>query len=209
MGLFRPYERSERKPEDEKVSLTPKTPKPSEAEEASETVAGNSAAPKANAKKDTPTPTRKAAEAARMERLHPTLSKKEARRKNRAASRARADENWQKTENSPERALARNYVDARWTAVEFVLPGILVFLALTMATSSFPTLLPYVTLALWAFLAVCIFNMIFLWRGFRRQLAERLPKASRRGLLMYLLNRAMMIRRFRQPGPAIRRGDKY
>lgn len=209
MGLFRPYERSERKPDDQRASLTPKTPKPAAAEKTSPAAEESSAKPKASAKKDTPTPTRKAAEAARMERLHPTLSKREARRKSRAANRARADENWHKAENSPERALARNYVDSRWTAVEFVLPGILVFLALTMATSAFPTLLPYVTLTLWAFLAVCVVNMWLLWRGFRRELAERQPKASRRGLLMYVLNRAMMIRRFRQPGPAIRRGEKY
>lgn len=210
MGLFRPYERSEQSASDSKASLTPKANKRAKEQTADEVVEPQKSEGAAKgSKKGAPTPTRKEAEAARMERLHPTLSGREARKKARAANRARNDETWQRAEQSPERALVRNYVDSRWTAVEFVLPGVLIFLALTMATSSVPTLLPYATLALWGFLLVCVLNMIFLWRGCKRQITERLPKASKRGLLMYLLNRAMMIRRFRQPAPVVARGESY
>ena len=35
----------------------------------------------------------------------------------------------------------------------------------------------------------------------------RSPEASTRGLLMYMFNRSLMIRRFRQPTPRIKRGE--
>ena len=47
----------------------------------------------------------------------------------------------------------------------------------------------------------------FMWRSYKKLLAERVPNASKRGLLMYMINRAMMIRRFRRPAPRNNRGD--
>jgi hypothetical protein len=40
-------------------------------------------------------------------------------------------------------------------------------------------------------------------------LAERLPGAPTRGLMMYGINRAIQIRRFRMPAPRIKRGGSY
>jgi len=48
-----------------------------------------------------------------------------------------------------------------------------------------------------------------MWRGFKKVLAERLPRVSPKGLLMYGMNRMIQIRRFRMPSPRIKRGDVY
>lgn len=213
MGLFRPYERTETdKSTRPASSLTPKAPveKP-----AAKKIAVPRPAPEtptvdaSDGKKNAPTPTRKAAEAARMERLHPSLTKREARKKSRMASRIQAEENWQKLERTSERALLRDYVDSRWTVVEFMLPMMLVFLAVTMLISLAPQFALWVTFGLWGFLIASLLDIIRLWRGFKAELATRQPKSSTRGLLMYLINRAMMIRRFRQPRPRLSRGDSY
>ena len=48
-----------------------------------------------------------------------------------------------------------------------------------------------------------------MWRGFKKVLAERLPKESPKGLLMYGMTRSIQIRRFRMPPPRIKRGEAY
>lgn len=210
MGLFRPYERTASTKDAPSRRLIPKAAAPEPASVPAAEDANPQDRPGAG-KKGVPTPTRKAAEAARMERLHPRLDSKAARKKAREARRIAQDQAWQKAESSPERALLRDFVDSRWTLVEFMLPAMLVFLALTMLSAypMFIVIAPYVTVLLWAFLILNIVNVALLWRSFKRELAERVPKASYRGLLMYLVNRAMMIRRFRQPRPRIARGDSY
>lgn len=215
MGLFRPYETSEPRKDAGKPNLTPKPTKVEDESDRTPTTAAASSVTQSTTqrgeKKSAPTPTRRAAEAARMERIHPTLTRKEARRKARDASRERNEDAWSRAEQSSERQLLRDYVDSRWTFVEFMLPLMLVFLALTMLSGwiNQPNLTMTVTFALWTFLIACIVNISSLWRGFKRELATRHPKVSTRGLLMYLVNRSMMIRRFRRPAPRINRGDSF
>ncbi|HMS37162.1 MAG TPA: DUF3043 domain-containing protein, partial [Arachnia sp.] len=66
-----------------------------------------------------------------------------------------------------------------------------------------------ILLSIWVLFAAAVIQTWFLWRGFKRLLAERHPNASTQGLMMYLLNRSMMLRRFRQPSPVIKRGDTF
>ncbi|MDO4783692.1 MAG: DUF3043 domain-containing protein [Propionibacteriaceae bacterium] len=209
MGFFRPYERTAPAKDATPRTLTPKGPSSAQSSETREATPRETRP--TSGKKGAPTPTRKAAEAARMERLHPRLDSKAARKKARQARRIAQDQAWQKAEGSAERTLLRDFVDARWTLIEFMLPAMLVFLALTMLSTypMFIAIAPYVTILLWVFLVLNIVNVALLWRSFKRELAQRLPKASYRGLLMYLVNRAMMIRRFRQPRPRISRGESY
>jgi cation transport ATPase len=143
-----------------------------------------------------------------MERLHPTLSPKEQRRADaRAKSAARMD-SWSRIEQSPERQLLRDYVDTRWTVAEFMLPLMILLMALSMISiQAAPQISYYVTLALWPLMIMAIINVAIMWRGFKKLLAERHPGASTKGLLMYMMNRSIMLRRFRQPGPRIKRGD--
>lgn len=225
MGLFRPYQRSTdkaaeqgpEKPREGRISsLTPtaaKAPKAVDARSTEPAVADDEASQSAPIvvartpkKKAAPTRTRKQAEAERMEKLHPTLSPKEQRKADRAArSNARLDA-FEKQEASPERRLLRDYVDSRWTINEFMLPGMILIMAATMFTTSNLALSTYIALGLWVLMGLAIINTWFMWNGFKKVLEERLPGTDKRGLLMYMFNRALMIRRFRRPAPVVPRG---
>lgn len=216
MGLFRPYERSE-KATRKQTSTVAQQPKPVPEPAEPKTVEGSSSNAKTTVvrggKKSGPTPTRKAAEAARMERLHPTRTPKEQRRANREARYKAQQAAWERVERSPERALLRDYVDARWTLTEFLLPVLILMMALMMAqTMGFltdPILVFAVSVSTWFIFLMAIVNWWLMWRGFKRVLHERFPGASTKGLLMYMVNRSMMIRRFRRPAPRIERGASF
>ncbi|AQX16658.1 hypothetical protein BCR15_10800 [Tessaracoccus lapidicaptus] len=216
MALFRPYERTDSTPSKDRISaLTPKGEKASAKAAKAEAPAPAAAEPtqptpearQAVRRKQGATPTRRAAEAARMERLHPTLTPKQQRKADSAAkSRARA-EAWDRVEKSPERQLLRDYVDTRWTAAEFMMPAMILVMAAVMVTMNNVVLSSWISMSLWVMLAITIINVAIMWRGFKKLLAERHPGASTRGLLVYMFNRSLMIRRFRQPAPRIKRGD--
>lgn len=189
MGLFRPYERSE-------------DPTASDASSTSPTDG-------AVKKKQVPTPTRREAEAARRERLHPTLSPAEQRQRDREAKARNREEAWKKVDDEPGRILLRNFIDSRKGITQWWMPVIIGALALALAAmyvnpevAVYATFFPY--LALFA-LAVHIF---LLWRQFKALHAKRLPNESTRGLLMYMVNRIISLRRFRMPAPTVKPGDE-
>ncbi len=162
----------------------------------------------AAAKKDRPTPTRKEAEAARRQRVTRTLSKKEARIEASRQSRAERMRVINARDATPEKALLRDYVDSRFNLGEFLLPSLVVILAMTFLGQMLPRVAVISTLAMYAFIFAVITDIAIMWRGFKKLLAARLPKASSRGLLMYGTNRGIQIRRFRMPPPRVKRGDK-
>ena len=158
-------------------------------------------------KKDAPTKSRKQAEAERMERLHPTLTPKQQRKADRLARETARMEALDRAEQAPERVLLRDFLDSRWTINEFVLPGMILIMAFTMATINNVLLSSYVAMGLWALMIMAIINSWFMWRSFKKILAERIPRANTRGLAMYMFNRSIMLRRFRRPAPRIARGE--
>jgi Protein of unknown function (DUF3043) len=160
-------------------------------------------------KKDRPTPTRKEAEAARRQRMTTTLSKKEARAAASRQSRIERMKAISAREAAPEKVLMRDYIDARFNLGEFLLPGVVVILLVSMVGSYWPTLTLIGTLAMYMFIVGVFVDGYLMWRGFKKVLASRLPKASPKGLLMYGMARCTQIRRFRRPLPRIRRGEAY
>ena len=64
-------------------------------------------------------------------------------------------------------------------------------------------------IATWSLLALVLVDLTILWRGFKKVLGERYPRSSPKGLLMLTVNRAMQMRRFRQPPARIKRGQDY
>ncbi|MCE1173709.1 MAG: DUF3043 domain-containing protein [Propionibacteriales bacterium] len=186
MGLFRPYERSE---------------------DATSTAAPETAA--TTAKKQVPTPTRKEAEAARRERLNPTLSPAQLRARDRDSKARQREESWKRVDDEPGRVLLRNFIDSRKGMAQWWMPTIMSTLVLALVVMyAYPpgaivaTFVPYAALAL---LAVHIF---ILWRQFKVLLAQRLPNEPTRGLLVYLINRIIAMRRFRVPTPQVKPGDE-
>lgn len=228
MGLFRPYEQGKHEPVKTATKTAEAPAEPAASATSSQTTSPKTTSPKtpmdaeaASASSATtdgprvrtkqgPTRSRAEAEAARLERLHPTLTKKEQRAQSRSNDRVERQRRWTDTENSPERVLLRDYVDARWTVSEFVIPLAILDMAASIGLARFGLWAGYATAAfMWALFAAMILNVWFLWRGFKRELADRVPGASPRGLLNYMINRAMWIRRFRRPSPRINRGDAY
>ena len=220
MALFRPYERRTDAKDADKTKpsrlsqLTPKKdkaePTPVSNQPKQEASPETGSAKAGRQKKNAPTPTRRQAEAERMERLHPSLTPGQQRRADRRAkSQARYDA-LDRQEQSPERVLLRDVIDSRWTINEFVLPLMILVMALSMTTLLDPAtavLGSWVAGLLWLLLIMAFINTWFMWRSFKVLLEQRVPGANRRGLLMYMFNRSIMIRRFRRPAPRIARGE--
>ena len=160
-------------------------------------------------KKDRPTPTRKEAEAARRQRMNTTLSKKQSRAAASRQSRSERMKTISAREAVPEKVLMRDYIDARFNLGEFLLPSVVVILAVTLLGSYWPAVTLIATLAMYLFIIGVFVDGYLMWRGFKKVLAKRLPKASPKGLLMYGMTRSTQIRRFRSPAPRIKRGETY
>ncbi len=141
--------------------------------------------------------------------MNRTLSPKEARRAASQQNRAQRTQTLTAREAAPERALLRDYVDSRFSLGEFLLPSLVVILALSFLTAVYPTVSAITTILMYVFILAVLFDSFLLWRGFKRVLAQRQPNAPTRGLLMYGVNRAIQIRRFRMPAPRLKRGGTY
>ena len=164
-----------------------------------------------------PTPTRKEREAAQRRPLVPTS--KEDSKKRREEQRVRAARENQALQSGDERHMprqhagaprrfARDFIDARTTVTEFMLPAAvgsmvaLFFFGNNLAVMSAVTLALLLLMAAWA-----IESAFLLWR-MRKQAtakfgAEKLPRMY----AIYGLTRLMQIRRMRLPKPQIKRGQ--
>ena len=182
---------------------------PAPAKPAQPTTSGTTSARTAAPKKDRPTPSRKEAEAARRQRVNRTLTPKEARRLNSQQNRQQRMRALNAREATPEKALMRDFVDSRFSLGEFLLPSLVVILALSFLTTVYPTVSAITTVLMYVFILAVLFDSYLMWRRFKHVLAERLPNAPTRGLLMYGVNRSIQIRRFRLPAPRLKRGDTY
>jgi hypothetical protein len=160
-------------------------------------------------RKPGPTPSRKEAEAARRQRVTQTYSKKESRA---LASRQNRSERMRALaarDNTPEKALMRDYVDARFSIGEILLPALVLILATSFLNTIFPRAAVIGTVVMYAYVLAVLADLFFMWRGYKKVLAARLPGSSTKGLAFYGANRAIQIRRFRIPQPRIKRGEKY
>jgi Protein of unknown function (DUF3043) len=160
-------------------------------------------------KKARPTPTRKEAEAARRQRVNQPMTNRQSRQAAARAARAERMKALGQRDMAPEKVLMRDYIDARFNLGEFLLPSVVVILAITVLGSYFPNVAIITTLAMYLFILAVFVDGFLMWRGFKRVLAERVPDAPLRGLLMYGMTRSTQIRRFRMPPPRIKRGEAY
>ena len=189
MALFRPYDRSESAKPDPTPAETADHAKP--------------------ARKEAPTPSRRDAEAARRERLNPTLSAKEMRVKDRAAKNAMRDEQFARTEGTPGKLLMRDFIDSRRSVAGYSMPILMVTLAFSLLVSSFSTEAAYlVTLFTYPMFALIGIDIFVMWTRYKKLHAQRLPNVPLKGLLPYMLNRAINLRRLRLPAPRVKPGDE-
>lgn len=187
--------------------------------------------PKAEVKapkgKGRPTPTRKEAEAANLRPMIPKDRKEAKRRRKEKENEAwrrqqiameTGDERYMPTRDKGRvRRFTRDYVDARWSLAEFVLPamllliiGMLGMVMLARATSEqfaamFVQSLTYGTYGL---LLLSVFEAIYVNARVKRLVQEKWPNEEwPKRNWFYTFSRMIMARRWRQPKPQVERGE--
>jgi len=166
--------------------------------------------------KGRPTPTRKEREAARKRPLVPNDRKEAGRRsreqlrserqKARAGMAAGDDRYLTARDKGPQRRFVRDYVDARFSVGEFLMPLMLVVIVLTFIPV--PDIQLYGTLLLWLFFALAVIDSVFLGVFLRRRLVKKFGESRlERGLRWYGVMRAIQLRMIRLPKPQVRRGE--
>ncbi len=173
-----------------------------EADRAAEAAAGKGRA----------TPPRKEQEAARKRPLVPNDRKVAARssRDQVAAARERArvgmangeEKYLPARDKGPQRRYVRDYVDARFSLGEVLLP----LVALVFVSYFFPAIADYLLLSVWVvFIAVAV-DCVILGFLLRRKLGEKFGKDRvERGIRWYAAMRAIQLRPIRLPKPQVKR----
>jgi hypothetical protein len=167
--------------------------------------------------KNRPTPRRRDQEAARKRPLV-VSDRKQARAQDREKRRAAMTKARQAMitgdesglpprDKGPVRRYIRDYVDARRNLAEFMLPVMLVVLALSFLRTS--EILLGVTVLTYGILLTAVVDTFLMWRRLRARLVEKFgdEAATTRGNGMYAAMRAFQLRRSRMPRVQVERGQ--
>ena len=173
--------------------------------------------PQREGAKNKPTPKRRDQEAARRQPLVVAD-----RKKAKQVDRAKRSEQMSRTrqamltgdesglparDKGPVRRYTRDFVDARRNLAEFMLPIMLVVLALSFLRTS--TILFFVTLLTYGVLLTAVIDTLWMWRRLKRRLVEKFgaEAAGAKGNAMYAAMRAFQLRRSRMPRALVERGE--
>jgi hypothetical protein len=167
--------------------------------------------------KNRPTPRRREQEAARRQPLV-VADRKQAKqidrtKRNEQMARTRQamltgdDCGLPARDKGPVRRYMRDYIDARWNLAEFMLPVMLLVLALSFLRTS--TILFFVTVLTYSILLVAIVDTFLMYRRLRKRLLEKFgpEAAATKGNAMYAAMRAFQLRRSRMPRALVKRGE--
>ena len=166
--------------------------------------------------KGAPTPTRRQQEAARKRPLVPTDRKEaarvarqkqsEAREKARLGMAAGDDRYLTARDRGPQRRYVRDYVDARFSIGEFLIPVMLIVIILTFLPVA--ALQVYGLFALWGFFLIAVIDCFVLGFLVRKRLADKFGASKvERGVRWYGAMRALQLRVMRLPKPQVKRGQ--
>ena len=108
-------------------------------------------------------------------------------------------------DRGPVRRWVRDYVDARRNLVEYVLPGMLISVA--MSLSRVPVLVVGSTLVLYSLVVIAALDVFWLRRKVVRLATAKFGEAKAGGVGRYAMMRAMQLRFSRAPKPAVKRGQ--
>ena len=172
--------------------------------------------------KNRPTPSRREQEAARKRPLVPKDRKvaagqsREASRLARARQRAAmlsGDESaLPARDKGPVKRYIRDLVDTRWNVGEFMLPVMVLVLALTFVPLLAPSIAPLATLLVfvlvYGLVTVGVVDAFLMWRRTKARVLAKFGQAPPRGSAMYAVMRAFQMRRTRLPRPQVARGFK-
>jgi hypothetical protein len=170
--------------------------------------------------KGRPTPSRKQAEAARKAALKKPRNRKEAaayrrekvrieRAKMQDAMKTGDDRYLPAADKGPVRRFARDYVDARWSVMEYALPVLLLFSIAGIFLAQLAPWIPgAVNLVFLVMIVAIVGDWLLLTTGLKRAASKKFPNESIRGLGFYAVRRTMQMRRWRLPKPMVARGQK-
>ena len=166
--------------------------------------------------KGRPTPSRKEAEAARKARLKQPRSRKEINAANRAQRSEQGDKMRQAMKTGDERYLPlrdkgpvkrfiRDWIDARFTFAEIVLPVLIIALVVPYISLELAMYSQLFTLVV---MATVIINLVALRFLLRKELKRRFPDNDLKGTTYYAIMRSIQIRPLRLPKPQVKIGTQ-
>lgn len=173
--------------------------------------------PGGSAKKGRPTPKRKESEAkhnrallsgdTKADRAAQRAKQREQREREYLAMRTGDEANMPFEHKGPERRYIRDFIDARWSLGEWLIPIMFVFLIPSLFITDTRISIG-VTAAFYAVIALAVVEVIWVRSRLKKAFDAkfglgRLP----RGWTFYFITRYMNIRRFRVPKPKVNRGD--
>jgi Protein of unknown function (DUF3043) len=149
--------------------------------------------------------------AAPSRKLTPEEKSKVRSERNKQVQAMRRGEEWalQPRDRGPMKKLARDYVDAHRRPSEFYMYALIVLVIALVAGKAHKALNSDLQFLLLAIIAVIIVDAMLLRRSISKLAKERLPGQSTRGITFYAIMRALQLRRFRNPAPRIKPGDKF
>lgn len=166
--------------------------------------------------KNRPTPKRRDQEAARRQPLV-VADRKEAKqverqkRREQLARTRRALETGDEAglpprDKGPVKRYIRDYVDARRNLGEFLLPIMLIVLALSLVRQQ--TIFTISVLLTWASVLAVVIDSGLMWRGLKKRIIAKFgADAVPRGAVAYAVMRVFQLRRQRMPKPQVARGQ--
>lgn len=174
-------------------------------------------APESTAKvgKGAPTPSRAEQEAARKRPLVPNDRKEAARqaraKQSEARERARVgmalgeDKYLPTRDRGPQKKYVRDYVDARFSIGEILIPVMFAVIVLTLVPNYEVQTIGI--FALWGFFLVSVVDVIILGTILNRKLAAKFGAGKVEKVRWYAAMRALQLRPLRLPKPQVKRGQ--
>jgi hypothetical protein len=167
--------------------------------------------------KGRPTPTRKEAEAARLAKAKVPRTRKEqmaAQRANKGESSQRVRQGMRAGEEKyllardkgPTRRFIRDFVDARFSLIELVIP--LLLITMILGYSGNARLARIGNILLLGTIVFVVLDLFLLRFRMRRELSRRFPDQSTKGLTYYAVTRSMQMKFMRLPKSRVRIGQQ-
>ncbi|WP_082763785.1 DUF3043 domain-containing protein [Frondihabitans sp. PAMC 28766] len=163
--------------------------------------------------KGRPTPSRREREKANLRPLVATGKEAQKAQRDRVAEQrnrarigmANGEEKFMPArDKGPQRRFVRDYVDARYSVGELLIPMMVLILILTAV----PAVSRYSTYIIWAYLVIAIVDCLLAGQRINKKLAEKFGADNvERGLRLYVGMRACQLRVMRQPKPQVKRGQ--
>lgn len=166
--------------------------------------------------KNRPTPKRRDQEAARKQPL--VVADRKVARQQARAERTKAmnqtrqamltgdERHLPARDKGPARRYIRDYVDARWSLGEFMLPVMLIVLALSFIRQTWAMTLVFILV--YSLILFAVLDAVLMWRRIKKQLIAKFGADKiGSGNAFYAIMRAFQMRRTRMPRPVIERGN--